>query len=65
MYKDGHACVLIQAQSMVISNQQVLVRRMDGSENFTREWQGYKLGFGSLNGEFWAGSYFNIVCMHF
>ncbi|KAK2167036.1 hypothetical protein LSH36_32g05073 [Paralvinella palmiformis] len=33
----------------------VLVRRMDGSVNFTREWEDYKIGFGNLNGEFYAG----------
>ncbi|KAK2146178.1 hypothetical protein LSH36_626g01004 [Paralvinella palmiformis] len=34
----------------------VLLRRVDGSENFNRDWQDYKQGFGSLNGEFWAGN---------
>jgi len=45
----------------MISNEQVLVRRMDGSVNFTREWQDYKIGFGSLNGEFWAGGYSGLL----
>jgi len=40
---------------------QVLVRRMDGSVQFRREWQDYKLGFGSLTGEFWAGSKTNFI----
>ncbi|KAK2141140.1 hypothetical protein LSH36_1154g00073 [Paralvinella palmiformis] len=34
----------------------VLLRRKDGSESFNREWQDYKQGSGSLDGEFWAGN---------
>ncbi|KAK2138812.1 hypothetical protein LSH36_2386g00016 [Paralvinella palmiformis] len=32
----------------------VILRRKDGSVNFDREWENYKFGFGSLEGEFWA-----------
>ncbi|KAK2147668.1 hypothetical protein LSH36_542g01001 [Paralvinella palmiformis] len=34
----------------------VIMRRMDGSVDFFREWEDYKHGFGSLEGEFWAGN---------
>ncbi|KAK2139354.1 hypothetical protein LSH36_1845g00053, partial [Paralvinella palmiformis] len=34
----------------------VLVRRLDGSVNFTKEWEDFKVGFGVLNGEFYAGN---------
>ncbi|XP_063431576.1 fibrinogen-like protein 1 [Mytilus trossulus] len=40
----------------------VLVRRMDGSENFNKNWVEYENGFGDLNREFWLGNkYLNIL----
>ncbi|CAL4135292.1 unnamed protein product [Meganyctiphanes norvegica] len=36
----------------------VIQRRIDGSEDFYRDWQEYENGFGSVEKEFWLG---NIV----
>ncbi|XP_034471803.1 ficolin-1-like [Drosophila innubila] len=33
----------------------VILNRIDGSENFYRDWNTYKMGFGDLDGEFFLG----------
>ena len=33
----------------------VIQRRVDGTVNFNRDWVGYKMGFGNLEGNFWLG----------
>lgn len=34
----------------------IFQRRQDGLEDFDRDWNDYKLGFGDQNGQFWLGN---------
>ncbi|VDI30702.1 Hypothetical predicted protein [Mytilus galloprovincialis] len=36
----------------------VIVRRIDGSQDFNKKWIEYEKGFGNLKGEFWLGNKF-------
>ena len=35
---------------------QIIQKRFDGVENFYRDWNDYKYGFGNKTGEYWLGN---------
>lgn len=44
---------------------QIIQKRFDGVENFYRDWNDYKYGFGNKTGEYWLGNgYIFIMYLH-
>lgn len=58
LHNKSHKTLLFGNLSCQISPQ-VIQRRMDGSVNFYRPWDQYKVGFGSAAGEYWLGEKLN------
>ena len=53
--QDGKGSFNVWCDMTNASGWTVIQRRRDGSENFNRDWEDYRVGFGDLTGEFWLG----------
>ncbi|XP_041372750.1 fibrinogen-like protein 1 [Gigantopelta aegis] len=53
---DGGEPISVFCEMTADSGWLIIQRRVDGSENFTKNWDTYKAGFGDLTNEFWLGN---------
>ncbi|XP_077970173.1 microfibril-associated glycoprotein 4-like [Styela clava] len=54
-YDEDKANIEVYCDCSTDESWMVFQRRMNGSENFYRNWTDYKNGFGEIDGEFWLG----------